>query len=1119
MQCARCGYENAPGQKFCGGCGATLVVTCLACGAAVIAAEQRCGTCGSALSHRAIHGKFDQPETYTPRHLAHKILTSRAAIEGERKQVTILFADLKGSLELLGDGDPEEAREVLDPILELMMDAVHAYEGTVNQVMGDGIMALFGAPLAHEDHALRACYAALLMQASVQRHAESIQRRDGLAPKIRVGLNSGEVVVRAIGSDLRMDYTAVGQTTHLAARMEQLADPGSILLTGDTLALVEGFIQVKARGPMTVKGLPSPVDTYELTGTGPVRSRLHAAAARGLSPFVGRHQELDQLLQALALTEKGHGQAVALVGEPGVGKSRLCWEVTHGAQARSWRLLETRCISYGTATPYLPVLELLRQDFEIAPSDSAEHMRAKVTERLGSIAPSREGDLAPLLGLLDVPIMDARWEHLEPDQRRQRTIDAVARLLLEAGDAHPLVVLVEDLQWIDTETQTLLDRVIERLPSARVLLLVTHRPEYEPGWRDRTYCRQLQVDPLPTERVEELLGRLLGVDSSIEPLARLLVEQAEGNPLYLEESVRSLVEANALAGAHGAYRLVQDPGALQIPPTVQAILMARIDRLAPEDKRILQAAAVVGREIPVSLLHPIADVPDSDLRASLARLQAGGFIEDAQPASARAVAFRHGLVRDVVYGTMLQERKRGLHGQLVDVLERLPNAVVEQGELLAHHAFQGRLWEKASRYLHRSGQRAIARSANRAAAIRLEEALQAVHAHPESPDMLERAVDVRLDLRAALSSLGELDAVPAQLDASEEAAMRLNDQPRLARVFIASSEYFWHTGHFKRASAEAGRALVIAERLGNLALSVLANHRMGAALVSGGELRMGEAHFRRNIAMLPPERGHERFGHFTVPLASAHSWLAATHADFGRFPSAIEHGHEAIRIAERAQHPRSTVWAHYALGWAHSVRGDFLEALTVLDRARAMVEEWEVFVMEPVVWGALGYAYARTGRLSEGLELLKRAGAPRQATGRITRPYVVLWLAEAYLLAGQLEEAHRSAQSALQEMRALGHGRDEAHALRLLGEITFQRDPGGAEAAEDLYRGAIARAEVSEMRPLVAQCQLGLGMLYTRTGAHERAGQHLTTARTMFQDMRLPFWLDRTEAALKDSPG
>jgi tetratricopeptide (TPR) repeat protein len=247
--------------------------------------------------------------------------------------------------------------------------------------------------------------------------------------------------------------------------------------------------------------------------------------------------------------------------------------------------------------------------------------------------------------------------------------------------------------------------------------------------------------------------------------------------------------------------------------------------------------------------------------------------------------------------------------------------------------------------------------------------------------------------------------------------------------------------------------------------------------------------------------------------------LAATHADFGRFPSAIEHGHEAIRIAERAQHPRSTVWAHYALGWAHSVRGDFLEALTVLERARAMVEEWEVFVMEPVVWGALGYAYARTGRLSEGLELLKRAGAPRQATGRITRPYVVLWLAEAYLLAGQLEEAHRSAQSALQEMRALGHGRDEAHALRLLGEITFQRDPGGAEAAEDLYRGAIARAEVSEMRPLVAQCQLGLGMLYTRTGAHERAGQHLTTARTMFQDMRLPFWLDRTEAALKDSPG
>jgi class 3 adenylate cyclase len=326
MKCPACQTENSTGQRFCGQCGARLAVACAACGAANDSGHKFCGQCGAPLAAVVATPKFGSPESYTPRHLAEKIVTSKAALEGERNQVTVLFADLKGSMELLAERDPEEARKLLDPVLEHMMEAVHRFEGTVNQVMGDGIMALFGAPLAHEDHAVRACYAALRMQESVKRYAEGVFRSFGVPVQIRVGLNSGEVVVRAIGSDLHMDYTAVGQSTHLAARMEQMAQPGTILLTPETLALAEGFVQVASRGPVPVKGMAAPIEIFELTGASPVRSRLHAAASRGFTRFVGRDAEIDLLRQALGRAGEGHGQLVAVVGEPGVGKSRLVWE-------------------------------------------------------------------------------------------------------------------------------------------------------------------------------------------------------------------------------------------------------------------------------------------------------------------------------------------------------------------------------------------------------------------------------------------------------------------------------------------------------------------------------------------------------------------------------------------------------------------------------------------------------------------------------------------------------------------------------------------------------------------------------------------------------------------------
>src|SRR5213594_3299982 len=416
MQCPRCHAENREGRRFCAACGGSLALACPSCGFGNEAGEKFCGGCGAPLPslEEAAEPRFASPQSYTPKHLAERILTSKSALEGERKQVTVLFADMKGSMELLADRDPEEARKLLDPVLERMMEAVHHYEGTVNQVMGDGIMALFGAPVAHEDHAVRACYAALRMQDAIKRYAEGVQRTAGLPLQIRVGLNSGEVVVRSIGSDLHMDYSAIGQTTHLAARMEQMAMAGSILMTADTLRLAEGYVQVKPVGPVRVKGLGEAVEVYEVTGAGPVRTRLQATATRGLTRFVGRTAELEQLQQSLEGAAQGYGQVVALVGEPGVGKSRLFHELTRSHRTQGWMVLESGAVSYGKATAYLPVIGLLKAYYQIEGRDDTRKIREKVTGKLLALDRSLEPFLPALLSLLDVAVEEPQWERLDP---------------------------------------------------------------------------------------------------------------------------------------------------------------------------------------------------------------------------------------------------------------------------------------------------------------------------------------------------------------------------------------------------------------------------------------------------------------------------------------------------------------------------------------------------------------------------------------------------------------------------------------------------------------------------------------------------------------------------------
>jgi class 3 adenylate cyclase/tetratricopeptide (TPR) repeat protein len=1068
------------------------------------------------------------PLAYTPPYLTDKILASRPVLAGERKQVTVLFADLKDSTELIRGLDPEAAQQLLDPAIHHMMAAVHRFEGTVNQVLGDGIMALFGAPIAHEDHALRACYAALAMQAAMRAYTDEVRRTRGLELRMRVGLNSGEVVVRAIGNDLHMDYSAVGETTVLAARMEQTATPGTVRLSAATLRLVEGLVQVTALGPMPVKGLAEPVDVFELVGVTALRRRLQVAVARGLSPFVGRQPELEALQLALTRAAAGQGQVVALIGEPGVGKSRLVYEFLHwrdcvGAGRRpshhtqGWLRLESSSVSYGKATAYLPVCDLLKAYCRIEDRDDLRTVRAKITGQILALDETLQDTVPAVLALFEALPADSPFLALDPLQRRRRTLEALKRVLLRESQVQPLLLVFEDLHWIDSETQAALDTLVESLPTARVLLLVNYRPEYQHSWGSKTYYTQLRLDPLPEASADSLLQALLGNAPDLIPLTQRLIARTQGNPFFLEESVRTLVETRVLVGERGAYHLAQPLDTLQVPATVQALLAARIDRLPPEDKRLLQTAAVIGTEVPWSLLQAIADTPDEALYRSLAQLQAAEFLYETSLFPERAYTFKHALTHEVAYGGLLQERRRVLHARLIEVLETLAgDRVDDQVERLAHHALRGEVWDKALTYGRQAGDKARTRSAYREAVVSYEQALVALERIPASRAATEQAIDLRLGLRTALNALGEApQRMLDHLRRAETSAQTLGDRLRLGRVYAEMSTTCWVAGDVDRATDYGQRTLALATTLEYVGLQAWAHLNLGHVYYDMGDYPRAVESLAWNVATLQGDLLSERFGANGSVAATSRAWLSYCHAERGAFAEGLALAEEGLRIAETGNHPFSQIEACYGGSVVSLRQGDVPRAIPMLERAMRLSQDWHIPLFVPGLAAALGRAYALDGRVAAGLVLAEHGVQLAIARGRPrSLAHTVAWLSEAYLLAGRLEDAHQRAVQAVDLAYQYQQHGNQAWALWLLGESTARQASVAVESATGHYRQALALAEELRMRPLQAHCHRGLGTLYAQMGQRQQARVELSAAIALYRDMAMTFWLPQAQEAL-----
>jgi tetratricopeptide (TPR) repeat protein len=812
---------------------------------------------------------------------------------------------------------------------------------------------------------------------------------------------------------------------------------------------------------------------------------------------------------------------VATVGEAGVGKSRLLYEFVHSHRAQGWLVLEAASVSYGKATPYFPVVELLKHYVHVEDGDEPRTIRAKVTGHLFTLDEALQETIPALLALLEALPADSPFLTLDPPQRRQRTLAALKRVLLRESQVQPLLLVFEDLHWIDSETQVLLDSLVESLPTAHVLLLVNYRPEYQHSWGSKTYYTQLRLDPLLPASSNELLQALLGDDPSLTPLKHLLTARTEGNPFFLEESVRTLLESGVLVGAPGAYRLAKPVESLQVPATVQAVLAARIDRLSREDKHLLQCAAVVGTDVSLPLVQAIAELPEAALHRGLAHLQTAEFLYETRLFPDHEYTFKHALTHEVAYSSLLLERRRALHARIVQTLEALAgDQLAEQVERLAQHALRGEVWEKALAYCRQAGEKAMARSAHREAVGYFEQALSALPHLPEQRDTRAQAIDLRLALRNALFPSGDLGRILAYLREAEILAEALDDSRRLGQVSMFLSQHFRNMGAHDQAIAAGQRALAVAMASGDVVLHAPANYYLGRAYHAQGDYRQAIDCLGQTMASLEGARRHEHFGLPFLPAVSSRAFLTACHAELGTFAEGRALGEEGLRIAEAVAHPVSLIFAYEGIGLLALRQGDLSRALPLLERAVGICQDADLPVYFPRVAAALGAAYTLCGRIADAVPLLTQAMEQTTAAEMVYfQALCRLSLGEAQLLAGRLEEAQAFAEQALARAREHQERGHQAYALRLLGDLAARREPPQSALAEDHYQRALALSNELGMRPLQAHCHLGLGNLYLKSRRHDEARAELSAAIELYQAMEMTFWLPEAERALAEVEG
>ena len=1040
MQCSKCGFENPEGMKFCGECGDPLKNLCPSCGFDNPHGFKFCGGCGISLLEAT-----STPINYTPAHLAQRIadegeaLETRAGPDGERKTITALFADIKGSMDLLETLDPEDARNIVDPALEIMMNAVHRYEGFVAQPTGDGIFALFGAPIAHEDHPQRALYAALLMQEEIKRYAEKLLLEKGINFLIRVGINTGDVLLRSIRKDdLHADYVPVGHSTSLAARMESLAAPGSIVVSDYTHRLTEGYFAFKSMGKAQIKGVSEPLEIYEVQGVGALRTRLQVAARRGLSRFVGRGDEMEGMKRSLELAESGKGQIVSVLGDPGVGKSRLFYEFRQ-VSGKGCLVLETFSISHGKAYPYLPLIDLLKNYFNVTPQDGERKRREKIGGKVLMLDRSLEDTLPYFFSLLEIEEEKDSLSQMDPQLKKKRTFDAIKSVLLRESLNQPLIIIFEDLHWLDGESQEFLNILVESVATAKLLLLVNYRPEYHHDWGSKTYYSQLRLDPLGKEEAVELLTALVGEEEDLAPLKRLILEKTEGNPFFMEEVVQTLSEEGILSGERGNYHIERSAEELHIPTTVQGVLASRIDRLESEEKEFLQTLSVMGKEFSFGILKRVVDRPEEELQRFLYRLQEGEFIYEQPAFPDPEYTFKHALTQEVSYNSLLEERRREVHGKTASAIEEIYNYNLEEHYSdLAHHYSRSGNAKKAVEYLGLAGEREVRRSANVEAIRHLTEALGFLNTLPETPKRDRQELDLQLNLGPALNvRYWGSPEVEKAYGRARELCEQLGETGKLSSALHGLASYHFTQLKFPLAREFAEQQLTASEKSQDSALILRAHQNFGAILGVMGELTSAQRHLQQGLDIYDPQKHRSlSYSYGSHPMISCLCFVSWFLWNMGYPDKARERIQEAMELARELSHPTSlltTLWTNaYLYFWLK-------EEKIVEENSRAVIElssEQGTPLFE--LWGRVfhGWVQTKRGQIEKGIAEIQQAiDTNLEAGSKNFNSANLAILADAYGEEDKIEEGIGVIDDALAFVEETEERYYESELYRLKGEL------------------------------------------------------------------------------------
>jgi class 3 adenylate cyclase len=1114
MRCSKCGVENAAGSRFCNQCATPLSRACAKCAHLNAPDAKFCAECAEPLTGDV--SKAAARASSAPSVRIAPELSDSAAVDGERKTVTALFADIKGSTELEQDLDPEEARAIVDPALKLMIDAVRRYDGYVVQSTGDGIFALFGAPVAHEDHPQRALYAALRMLEELRRYSAKLRETGNLPLEARVGVNTGEVVVRSIATGGgHTEYTPIGHTTNLASRMQALAPTGSIAISEQTRKLVEGYFALKPLGPTRVKGVSEPVNVYEVTGLGPLRTRLQRSAGRGLSKFVGREREMASMQAAAERAKSGRGQIVAAMAEAGTGKSRLILEFKAVSQS-GWMVLETFSVSHGKASAFLPVIDLLWSYFEITSDDDERKRREKINGKVLTLDRSLEDALPYLHAMLGLTDSDSPVAEMEPQARKRRSLEAIKRILLRESLNQPLIVIFEDLHWVDDESQTFLSLLADSIANAKILMLVNYRPEYSHQWGSKTYYTQLRLDPLGKENADEMLTALVGDDTNVRPLKRLIIERTEGNPFFMEESVQVLLDEGALVRDGATARLTKPLGELKIPPTVQAILAARIDRLPSVEKDLLQALAVMGKEFRLSLVRAVTGKSDDELNRLLETLQLAEFIYEQPAVGDIEYSFKHALTQDVAYNSVLIERRKSLHERIGAALESIHADSLDDhiAELAHHYAHSGNP-AKGAQYCLLAVEQFSDRGSNAEAVARMEVGLELLQKLPDD----DRRAELELDLRIAGSYA--LRAIKGwgspDLEQSSSRAVALCQRPGItwektsfalqAVLFVVMSR-----PDVRKACEMGSELLARAEENGLEERTAGIAAALAISTMYSGDFERAAEYFDRSSeqreSMAEPATAHAsqlpRATRQTPPLQAIHigGIASAWNIWFLGYP---DRALERVRLAtDVANKSGSKVVLELVLNLAKyplALRREFAPMREVTEAALALSIESGTVTRKALCEMWLGWADTLAGDLDGGIARMRRSLSEHRAAGSdLLNDYVLALIAAALGEMGRFEEALRSIDESFEVIERTGQRLHEAEVHRLKGELLLMQDASNSTQAEQSFRAAIEISRKQHAKSWELRATTSLARLLDKQGNRDKARAMLAEIYNWFTE-------------------